>query len=82
MIKTDKSKYNLILNKTSTYYIERSASNSFHLMLKAGKKLANDLGVSRPERYALTYNECIETSRSCAIAQQERCKKKLKKLFF
>ena len=43
MIKTDKSKYNLILNKNSTYYIEQSASNSFHLMLKAGKKLANQI---------------------------------------
>ena len=26
----------------------------------AGKKLANDLGASRPERYALTCNDCIE----------------------
>ena len=27
----------------------------------AGKKLANGLGASRPERYALNCNECIET---------------------
>ena len=43
MIKTDKSEYNLILNKSSSYYIERSASNSFHLMLKAGKKLSKQI---------------------------------------
>ena len=53
MIKTDKSKYNLILNKTSTYYIERSASNSFHLMLKAGKKLANQIFINYKKRKTL-----------------------------
>ena len=53
MIKPDKSKYNLILNKTSTYYIERSASNSFHLMLKAGKKLANQIFINYKKRKTL-----------------------------
>jgi len=53
MIKTDKSKYNLILNKTSTYYIERSASNSFDLMLKAGKKLANQIFINYKKRKTL-----------------------------
>ena len=53
MIKTDKSQYNLILNKTSTYYIERSASNSFNLMLKAGKKLANQIFINYKKRKTL-----------------------------
>ena len=33
----------LILNKTSSYIVEQSTSNSFKLMLNAGKKIAKQI---------------------------------------
>ena len=50
---TDKSKFQNIVNKSNAIAIEKSFTNSFNLMLKAGKLLAQNIHSSYSKRKTL-----------------------------